>query len=152
MLCRVHRLSLQNEHEFDRVQAIPVSAELMEYEEHESLKIVDNVSAENVAEAPASLSKYRDIDKEDGDVDSRAIPSSAQRTSGTSDVSGENEQEECLAVLMQLEVSDREVRCPFVGGRSRDVSFPFFTGRRRTSNFHQQQPDGIFAHIFKTDS
>jgi hypothetical protein len=101
-------LPLDNEYE-GGVQAIPVSAELMEHEELESLGVLaDSVLAESVAEVPSALGKY--ADEENSDVDMRAILTTAERTSGASDVSGEvDDQEECLAVLMQLEVSDGEV-------------------------------------------
>jgi hypothetical protein len=110
MLRQVHRLPLDNEYE-GGVQAISVSTELMEHEDLESLGVLaDNVSAESVAEVPFALGKYREADEENSGVDMRAIRTTAERTSGASDVSGEvDDQEECLAVLMQLEVSDGEV-------------------------------------------
>jgi len=105
MLCQVRRLSLENRCK-DVLQAIPVSTELVDYEE-----TVNTVPAENVTEAPVSRGKYRNVDEEDGDVDMSSIPSSGQRMSGISDMLVEtSDQEECLAVLMQLQVHDGEVR------------------------------------------
>ncbi|OAX38802.1 SET domain-containing protein [Rhizopogon vinicolor AM-OR11-026] len=135
---QVRQLSLENVCE-DGVQAIPVSTELMEHEEFESMEeLVGNVSAGSVAEAPASLGKYRESNEEDGDADTRAIRTSAERTSGTSDVSGEiSEQEECLAVLMELEVSDREAG---------DAEHPNSISSSRTASSHvssRQTPETL---------
>lgn len=106
----MRRLSLENGFE-DGVQAIPVSTELMEHERLESMDVsVDDVSAGYAAEVSGSLREYRDLHEADGDVDMRATCTSSEHMSRTSDESGEANDQEELAVLMELEVSDREVR------------------------------------------
>lgn len=106
----MRRLSLENGPD-DGVQATPVSAELMEHGGLESMDMsVDDVSTGYTAEASGSLREHHDLDEENGDVDMRAICASADHTSRTSDESGEANDQEELAVLMELEVSDKEVR------------------------------------------
>ncbi|KAG1769297.1 hypothetical protein EV702DRAFT_701929 [Suillus placidus] len=92
------------------LEGIPVSAELMEYELESLEMLVDDVSAESVEQAPASVDERRDVDEEDGDVDMKGTGALAERMKARSmsmGVSGDSDQE-CLSVLMQLEASDGE--------------------------------------------
>ncbi|KAG1836128.1 hypothetical protein DFJ58DRAFT_190575 [Suillus subalutaceus] len=90
------------------LEGIPVSAELMEHEELESLEmLVDDVSAESVEQAPVSVDQCRDVDEEDAGVDMRGTRALAERTRSMSTA------------------SDGEVRCSLMAGRLRDLFLPF---------------------------
>lgn len=95
------------------LEGIPVSAELMEHEELESLRmLVDDVSAESVEEALVTVHERLDVDGDDGGVGMRGTRELARKRTKASRpvsmaVSGDSD-EECLSVLMQLEVSDGE--------------------------------------------
>jgi hypothetical protein len=134
------------------LEGIPVSAELMEHELESLEMLVDVVSAENVEQAPVSVDERCDVDEEDPGVDMRKTRALARRTKARSmstGASGDSDQE-CLAVLMQLDASDGEVRCSFMRGAYVTFSYLSVAGRGcRSSDFHRQQSDGIFAHFFK---
>lgn len=91
------------------LEAIPVSADLMEHEELESLEmLVDDVSAESVEQALVSVDERRDVDEENTGVNMRGTRALTKRTrSKSTGVSGDSDQER-LSVLMQLEASDGE--------------------------------------------
>ncbi|KAG1884046.1 hypothetical protein F4604DRAFT_1734514 [Suillus subluteus] len=103
------------------LEGIPVSAELMEHEELESLEmLVDDVSAESVEQAPVS------VDQTAG-VDMRGTRGLAKRTrSMSTGASGDSDQER-LSVLMQLETSD---------GEAGDADHPISINSSRTVSSH----------------
>lgn len=106
------------------LEGIPVSAELMEHEELESLEmLVDDVSAESVEQAPVSVDERRDVDEEDAGVDMRGTRALAERTRS---MSGDSDQER-LSVLMQLEASD---------GEAGDADHPISINSSRTVSSH----------------
>lgn len=112
------------------LETIPVSAESVENEELESLEmLVDDVSAENVEQALISVDESHDVDEEDGCVNMRGTRGLTERTKPRSmsmGMSGDSDQE-CLAVLMQLEASD---------GEAGDADHPISIDSSRTVSSH----------------
>jgi histone-lysine N-methyltransferase SUV39H len=113
------------------LDGIPVSAELMEHELESLEMLVDVVSAENVEQAPVSVDERCDVDEEDPGVDMRKTRALARRTKARSmstGASGDSDQE-CLAVLMQLDASDGELQAG-------DADHPISIDSSRTVSSH----------------